>query len=160
MNETRLSYGSSATRNPGGAGAPPGGVPPANGANGRNPSNPRDAKASKGVNDWASKKKEQMERAKQLREERKYGSSHLKSAGETQMTPSSSMQNQNAGGGAPSGSGMGGQNNLQLHQQSSQHEPNSGSNYIKHYLGDNLGNNGGQHNTAGKPPTNMSGAGG
>jgi len=112
------------------------------------------------VNDWASKKKEQMERAKQLREERKYGSSHLKSAGETQMTPSNNAQNPNVGGGALNVSGMGGHNNFQSHQQNSLHEPNSGSNYGKHYLGDNLGNNGGQHNTAGKPPANMSGMGG
>ena len=61
------------------------GLPP-NQMNQRVPSNPRDARASQAVGDWAAKKKEQMERAKQLREERKYGSSHLKSAGETQMT--------------------------------------------------------------------------
>ena len=93
MNETRLSYGSSAARNARGAGAPPGGAPASNSSHQRNPSNPRDARASQAVNDWAAKKREQMERAKQLREERKYGSSHLKNAGETQMTPSNNVRN-------------------------------------------------------------------
>jgi len=51
----------------------------------RNTSNPRDVKASAAVNDWAAKKRDQIERAKQLREERKYGSSHLKNAGENQL---------------------------------------------------------------------------
>ena len=79
----------------------------------RNPSNPRDAKASQAVNDWASKKKEQLERARQLREDRKYGreSSHLKSAGETQIgngggpPPSGAMRSSQHG--APGGMGGG-----------------------------------------------------
>lgn len=101
MNETRLSYGSSATRQPRGG-------PQANGS-ARNPSNPRDAAASNAANDWATKKREQAERAKLLREERKHGSSHLKSAGGAQMTPS--YGGENAGG----ASGMDGYNSYQPH---------------------------------------------
>jgi hypothetical protein len=57
-------------------------MPPIGGGSGRTPSNPRDMKAKNDVNDWAAKKKEQIERAKLLREERKYGSSHLRNGGE------------------------------------------------------------------------------
>ena len=47
----------------------------------RHPSNQRDARAAQAIGDWAQKKKDQMEKAKQLREERKNGSSHLQNAG-------------------------------------------------------------------------------
>lgn len=57
----------------------------------RQPSNnTRDARAAAAVNDWASKRKDQIEKAKQLREERKYGSSHLQSAGENTIVANSS----------------------------------------------------------------------
>ena len=57
----------------------------------RLPSNTRDARASQAVTDWATKKKEQIEKAKQLREERKYGSSHLKNAGENSISSGSNQ---------------------------------------------------------------------
>ena len=99
---------------------------------GRNPSNPRDQKASQDVSDWASKKKEQLERAKQLREERKYGSSHLKSAGETQMTPSQANIRSSQGfGGNSSYSGPPGMQSLNVPGggQGSYEQINHGQNY-------------------------------
>lgn len=54
----------------------------------RNPSNTRDARAAQAVSDWAQKRKDQLEKAKQLREERKYGSSHLQNAGENSIAVS------------------------------------------------------------------------
>ena len=39
-------------------------------------------KASDGANDWAKKRKEQIENSKKLREERKQGPSLLKNAGD------------------------------------------------------------------------------
>ena len=59
--------------------------------------NNRDSRASQAVNDWANKKKEQIEKAKQLREERKYGSTQFKSAAENslQSTPHSNNASTN-----------------------------------------------------------------
>lgn len=55
----------------------------------RHPSNTRDARAAAAVGDWASKRKDQLEKAKQLREERKAGSSHLQHAGENSIVAGS-----------------------------------------------------------------------
>ena len=90
------------------------------------------------MSDWAAKKKEQIERAKLLREERKYGSSHLKNAGETQMTPGGPVRNQNAGGFG----GNGDQYNLQVPGYNGQY----GQSGYNEFLSDNIPKNSG--NTA------------